>query len=93
METTPQNRFNVIMGWLHCPPWSMLIMAALLMGLAPFWPEPHLVQKANMLLNGEHLRPIDWFDIVWHGWPLLWIGLRLATPGAAGHCRIPERKP
>jgi len=69
----------------------MLVIAALLLGLAPFWPEPHLVEKARMLMHGELVRPIDIFDIFWHSWPMLWIVLRLLTPNAAGSCRIPER--
>jgi len=93
MTTTQPTKFNIIMGWLHCPAWPMLIMAALLLGLAPFWPEPHLVEKAKILLGGQPLKPIDWFDILWHGWPFIWIALRLATPSAAGYCRIPERRP
>ncbi|HXH63948.1 MAG TPA: hypothetical protein VNH42_00390 [Mariprofundaceae bacterium] len=92
MDNTSGNKMMEMLGWLHCPPWSMLVMAALLMGLAPFWPEPHLVEKAHMLLNGESLRPIDWFDIVWHSWPLIWIALRLATPSAAGYCPVPTPK-
>ncbi len=82
------SRFAAWLGWLHCPHWGMLIAAALLLGLAPFWPQPHLVEKARWLLEGRSLRPIDWFDMLWHGWPLLWIALRLATPGYAGACRI-----
>jgi len=82
------SRIGAALAWLHCPHWGMLIAAALLLGLAPFWPEPHLVQKLRMLVHGELSRPIDIFDLFWHGWPLLWIGLRLATPKYAGQCRI-----
>lgn len=92
MQAAPRRKLTELMGWLHCPPWGMLLLAALLLGLAPFWPEPHLLEKARMLLHGEPLRPIDVFDICWHSWPLLWIALRLLTPGAAGYCRIPERR-
>ncbi len=70
----------------------MLILAAVLMILAPFWPEPHLLQKLDMLLQGEPFRIIDRVDLFWHSWPLLWIVARLLTPGAAGYCRIPERR-
>lgn len=34
--------------------------------IMPILPEPHLVQKAMMLMNGLRLAPIDWFDIVAH---------------------------
>ncbi len=32
----------------------------------PILPEPHLVQKVMMLMNGLYLAPIDWFDMVAH---------------------------
>jgi len=77
-----------LFGWLHCPSMIMLVIAAVLMAAMPVMPEPHLWQKAQMLMNGEALAAIDWLDIVWHCWPLIWIGLRLLTPNAAGVCRI-----
>jgi len=48
-----------------------LLLAALLLGLAPFSPEPHLWEKLKMLAAGELKRPIDIFDLVMHGAPLL----------------------
>jgi len=69
----------------------MLLIAAVLLGLAPFYPEPHLLQKANMLLNGEALRPLDMFDIFWHAWPMLWLVLRLFAPSTAS-CSIKQGK-
>ncbi len=59
------------MNWLDKLPWSTLIMAALLLGLAPFTPEPHLLEKLKMLAAGELKRPIDIFDLLMHGAPLL----------------------
>lgn len=32
--------------------WPLLIVAALALGLAPFIPEPHLVEKLRMLAQG-----------------------------------------
>lgn len=48
-------------------PLSMLALAAMLLGLAPFSPEPHLVEKLRMLVQGGLTRPIDIFDLVLHG--------------------------
>ena len=48
------------------PLW-MLVVAALALGLAPFSPEPHLVEKLRMLVNGELHRPLDIFDLLMHG--------------------------
>jgi hypothetical protein len=51
----------------------VLIPAAILLGLAPFRPEPHLVEKLRMLVNGQLNRPLDVFDLLLHGAPLLLI--------------------
>lgn len=51
-------------------PWSLLVIACLTLGLAPFSP-PHIVEKIQMLVKGELIRPIDWFDLFFHGIP--WI--------------------
>ncbi len=80
-----------MLAWLHCPSMGMLIAAALLLGAMPLVPEPHLVEKLRMLFNGTLVKPIDIFDLFWHSWPILWIILRLLTPGAAGQCAIGGR--
>jgi len=79
------------LSWLHCPSMPMLIIAAILLGIMPVMPEPHLVQKLGMLFNGTLVKPVDIFDLFWHSWPILWITLRLLTPSAAGHCKLPSR--
>jgi hypothetical protein len=67
-------------------PFSLLIVLAVLMLGAPFVPEPHLVEKARMAMNGTLTRPIDLFDVVWHLLPtalLVWkIGLWRREPAA-----------
>jgi hypothetical protein len=55
-------------------PWGILILACLTLGLAPFAP-PHVWEKLQMLVKGELIRPIDWFDLVLHGTP--WVLLVL----------------
>ena len=45
------------------------IMASLLLGLAPFVPEPHIWEKLKMLANGTLSRPIDIFDLLMHATP------------------------
>ena len=57
--------------------YRVLIPAAILLGLAPFVPEPHLIEKLRMLSNGDLKRPIDIFDLFFHSWPLLLIGYKL----------------
>lgn len=55
-------------------PWSILILACLTLGLAPFAP-PHVWEKLQMLVQGRLVRAIDWFDLVLHGTP--WVLLLL----------------
>ena len=54
--------------------WSILIIACLTLGLAPFAP-PHLLEKIQMLIKGQLVRPLDWFDLFLHSTP--WILLIL----------------
>ena len=54
-----------------------LVFLAIFMALAPFSPEPHLVEKLRMLMNGELTNALDIFDLIWHGFPLLLLVLRL----------------
>lgn len=65
-------------------PWPPLVLAALLMGLAPFVPEPHLVEKFRMLLAGRLTRPLDIFDLGFHLLPGLLLIAKLLTGKAAG---------
>ncbi len=46
---------------------GFLVVGALLLGLAPFTPEPHLWGKLKMLYWGDLSRPIDIFDLFMHG--------------------------
>ena len=62
--------------------WSLAILAALTLGLAPFFPEPHIWEKLKMLLAGDLVRPLDIFDLALHAAPWLLLlakGLRAAT--------------
>ena len=54
----------------HVPIWLVLVLCATL-GLAPFTPEPHLWEKLKMLAAGDLVRPVDWFDMGFHGVPWL----------------------
>ncbi|MDO6461454.1 hypothetical protein Q4485_12160 [Granulosicoccaceae sp. 1_MG-2023] len=54
------------MRFLDRLPMSSAVIFALLLGLAPFLPEPHLVEKLRMLAAGELTQPLDIFDLVMH---------------------------
>jgi len=47
-------------------PYPILIVATIFMALAPFSPEPHLVEKIRMLSQGTLTKPVDIFDLLWH---------------------------
>jgi hypothetical protein len=57
----------------------LLLLASFTLGLAPFFPEPHIWQKLKWLFQGAvGFKPIDWFDLFLHGSPWLLLGLGLA---------------
>ncbi len=52
------------------------LIFSLTLGLAPFYPEPHIIGKLRWVAGGAHgMGAIDWFDLLLHGMPwLLFIG-------------------
>jgi hypothetical protein len=48
-----------------------LIVVALVLGLSPFRPMPHIVEKLLLLKTGQLTRPLDIFDLVYHLAPFL----------------------
>lgn len=71
------------MSWLDSVSLPIVIMAALTLGLAPFVPEPHIVEKLRMLAAGQLVRPVDMFDLVLHGAPWLLLALKLIRMATA----------
>ena len=59
-------------------PLSYAVLIALTLGLAPFVPEPHVWEKLKMLANGTLSRPIDIFDLAFHGIAWLLLAAKLA---------------
>ena len=55
----------------------MLIVVAVTLGLAPFSPQPHVVEKLAMLFNGTLSKPIDIFDLLLHGTPWVLLAIKL----------------
>jgi len=58
-------------------PYSILIIAAIFMLLAPFRPLPHVVEKLIMLKNGTLIKPIDIFDLFYHLIPTIFLILKM----------------
>lgn len=48
----------------------LVIILCLTLGLAPFFPEPHIWGKLKWIAGGaKGMQTIDWFDVVLHGFP------------------------
>lgn len=52
--------------------WRIATVLCLTLGLAPFFPEPHIVGKLRWLAGGaEGMTAMDYFDALLHGFPFL----------------------
>ena len=58
-------------------PYSILIIAAIFMLLAPFKPMPHVLEKLIMLKDGTLTKPIDIFDLFYHLIPTIILLLKV----------------
>lgn len=58
-------------------PYSILIIAAIFMLLAPFRPMPHVVEKLIMLKDGTLAKPLDIFDLLYHLAPTILLIIKL----------------
>lgn len=65
------------MSYLDQIPLSILVLAALTLGLAPFFPEPHIWEKLKMLAAGNLVKPVDIFDLLMHAAPWLLLAAKL----------------
>lgn len=70
--------------------WKLVIMACLTLGLAPFFPEPHIWGKLRWMWGGAvGMQAIDWFDALFHGLPwMLLIRLIIVKGLAAWRIRL-----
>jgi len=52
--------------------WKLIILLCLTLGLAPFFPEPHIWGKLKWVAGGAvGMEAMDWFDLLFHGFPFL----------------------
>jgi hypothetical protein len=65
------------MNWLDRFPLVWLVVLALWLAVAPIVPEPHMVEKIRMLVQGTLVKPIDIFDLLLHTVPLVLLAVRL----------------
>jgi hypothetical protein len=68
-----------LMNLVNRIPLMPLAVAAIFMALAPFSPEPHLLEKSRMLIQGELTKGIDIFDLFWHSFLIVLLVVRLAS--------------
>ncbi len=52
--------------------WKIVLVLCLTIGLAPFVPEPHILGKLKWIMGGAAgMQPMDWFDVLLHGFPFI----------------------
>ncbi len=73
-----------MLAWLDEIPLPMLLLATVMLGMAPFYPEPHLVEKVRMLSSGTLTRPLDIFDLLMHAAPGLLLVIKLVRMRITG---------
>jgi len=56
--------------------WSVALVLAVFLGAAPITPEPHLMEKLRMLVQGQLVRPLDMCDLAMHGAPIVLLVLK-----------------
>jgi len=67
-----------VLKYIDKIPLFPLAIVAMFMAIAPLSPEPHLVEKSRMLINGELVKPIDIFDLFWHSFLIVLLVIRIA---------------
>lgn len=65
------------MKWLDTIPYSILVTATIILGLAPFVPKPHLLEKLQMLISGNLHKPIDIVDLFFHSLPFMLLVIKI----------------
>jgi hypothetical protein len=52
--------------------WRLILLLCLTLGLAPFFPEPHIFGKLRWLAGGaDGMALKDYFDVLLHGFPFV----------------------
>ncbi len=63
--------------WLDSLNWVILLVGGSVLMLAPFSPEPHLIEKLRLFSHGDLVKPIDIFDLLMHSSPMLLMGIKV----------------
>lgn len=70
-------------AWTDRLPLPLLLIAVLSLGLAPFFPEPHVWEKLKLMAAGDLVRLIDILDLLMHATPWLLLFAKLARLASA----------
>ena len=59
---------------------KIILILCLSLGLAPYFPEPHIIGKIRWVFGGgKGMGLMDWMDFVLHGFPwailAMWLGI------------------
>lgn len=73
------------MKFIDSLPLPLIVVLCLTLGLAPFFPEPHLWEKLKMLFSATLARPVDIFDLLLHGFPFMLLGIKLIRLKKSGN--------
>ena len=71
------SRSEAAVNLLDSIPLAIIVVLCLTLGLAPFFPEPHVWEKLKMVSSGTLVRPVDIFDLLLHGSPFILLGMKL----------------
>ena len=77
---------NKFLTAINQVPLGVIVILCATLGLAPFAP-PHVIEKLSMLANGNLVKPIDWFDLCFHGAPWMLLLLKVI----AGRIAAPDK--
>ena len=86
MLPNPSRHHTAMLKLLDRLPWIWLLLIAGWLAIAPITPEPHLVEKLRMLVQGTLVRPLDIFDLLLHAAPLVLVALKLWRQRRASQC-------
>lgn len=67
---TTEN-YSIMIHLIGKIPWLIVIILCATLGLAPFTPQPHIVEKFVLLIDGELNSFVDIFDFLLHLSPFI----------------------
>lgn len=59
--------------------WPIVVIMCATLGLAPFSPEPHVIEKLRLLFTGNLTAAIDILDLLMHGVPFIIALIKIAV--------------